>query len=145
MNVAKIAKKIVKQCRIDNPKHFKLDDHDPAERFGLSTDIAAVRPILAKGIAKHAELQQRPSCARSVGGAPAACAGVPPSATKTPVPHAVNAEFTLIREPGTVTKAVAMSFRRDVRAMTRGAAEARSGAARMPCKILVGLLLLSAP
>jgi hypothetical protein len=53
MNVAKIAKKIVKQCRIDNPKHFKLDVHDPAERFGLSTDIAAVRPILAEGIASQ--------------------------------------------------------------------------------------------
>ena len=31
MNIAKIAKKIVKQCRVDNPEHFKLDDHDPAE------------------------------------------------------------------------------------------------------------------
>ena len=39
MNVAKITKKIVKQCRIDNPKHFKLDDHDPTETFGLSTNI----------------------------------------------------------------------------------------------------------
>ncbi len=45
------------------------------------------------------------------------------SATKTPIPHAVNAEFTLIREPGTATKAVAMSFRRDIRAMTRGTAK----------------------
>jgi PPK2 family polyphosphate:nucleotide phosphotransferase len=59
MNLAKIAKKIVKQCRIDSPKHFKLDDHDPAETFGLSTDIAEVRPILAEGIAKLEELQQR--------------------------------------------------------------------------------------
>jgi hypothetical protein len=31
--------KIVKQCRIDKPEHFKLADHDPAEWFGLSTDI----------------------------------------------------------------------------------------------------------
>jgi PPK2 family polyphosphate:nucleotide phosphotransferase len=51
--------KIVKQCRIDKPKHFKLDDHDPAERFGLSTDIKAVEAILANGIAKMEELQQR--------------------------------------------------------------------------------------
>ncbi len=59
MNVAKIAKKIVKRCRIDNPKHFKLDDHDPAERFGLSTDIADVEAILTQGIARIIDLQQR--------------------------------------------------------------------------------------
>ena len=59
MNVAKIAKKIVKQCRIDNPAHFKLDDHDPAERFGLSTNIADVEAILAQGIARITDLQQR--------------------------------------------------------------------------------------
>ena len=28
--------KIVKQCRIDEPKRFRLADRDPAERFGLS-------------------------------------------------------------------------------------------------------------
>jgi PPK2 family polyphosphate:nucleotide phosphotransferase len=59
MNVAKIAKKIVKQCRIDNPKHFKLDDHDPAETFGLSTNIGDVEAILAQGIARLIDLQQR--------------------------------------------------------------------------------------
>ncbi|MGA8356491.1 MAG: polyphosphate kinase 2 family protein [Xanthobacteraceae bacterium] len=59
MNVAKIAKKIVKQCRIDNPKHFKLDDHDPAETFGLSTNIGDVEAILAQGIARIIDLQQR--------------------------------------------------------------------------------------
>src|SRR5208282_3486148 len=51
--------KIVKQCRIDKPRHFKLADHDPAERFGLSTAIADVRPLLADGIARIVELQQR--------------------------------------------------------------------------------------
>ena len=51
--------KIVKDCRIDKPRHFKLADHDPAECFGLSTDIEDVRPILADGIAKLEELQQR--------------------------------------------------------------------------------------
>ena len=39
MNFAQVAKKIVKQCRVDNPRHFKLDDHDPTETFGLSTNI----------------------------------------------------------------------------------------------------------
>ncbi len=51
--------KIVKHCRVDKPQHFKLADHDPAERFGLSTDIKDVRPILAEGIGRMTELQQR--------------------------------------------------------------------------------------
>jgi hypothetical protein len=49
--------KIVKQCRIDNPRHFKLADHDPAERFGLSTDIEEVKAILADGIARLEDMQ----------------------------------------------------------------------------------------
>jgi PPK2 family polyphosphate:nucleotide phosphotransferase len=51
--------KVIGHCRIDKPQHFKLADHDPAERFGLSTDIEDVRPILADGIARLEELQQR--------------------------------------------------------------------------------------
>jgi PPK2 family polyphosphate:nucleotide phosphotransferase len=51
--------KIVKQCRIDRPGHFKLADHDPAETFGLSTNIEDVQPILAEGIKKLADMQQR--------------------------------------------------------------------------------------
>ena len=38
-----------------------------------------------------------------------------------------------------------MSNRSDFRAMTREALQAGSGAALMPCQILGGLLLLSAP
>jgi PPK2 family polyphosphate:nucleotide phosphotransferase len=51
--------KIVKQCRIDKPRHFKLADHDPAESFGLSTDIDDVKPVLEQGIERLEELQQR--------------------------------------------------------------------------------------
>jgi PPK2 family polyphosphate:nucleotide phosphotransferase len=51
--------KIVKHCRIDKPRHFKLADHDPAETFGLSTDIEEVKPALDEGVAKLAEMQQR--------------------------------------------------------------------------------------
>jgi PPK2 family polyphosphate:nucleotide phosphotransferase len=51
--------KIVKQCRIDKPRHFKLADHDPAEHFGLSTDIDDVKPVLQQGIERLEELQQR--------------------------------------------------------------------------------------
>jgi PPK2 family polyphosphate:nucleotide phosphotransferase len=57
--IKKLAEKIVGRCRVDNPRHFKLADHDPAERFGLSTDIEIVRPMLADGIARITELQQR--------------------------------------------------------------------------------------
>jgi PPK2 family polyphosphate:nucleotide phosphotransferase len=51
--------KIVRQCRIDRPKHFRLADHDPAERFGLATDIEKIRPALSDGIARLAALQER--------------------------------------------------------------------------------------
>ncbi|MFZ0423721.1 MAG: polyphosphate kinase 2 family protein [Xanthobacteraceae bacterium] len=51
--------KIVKHCRIDKPRHFKLADHDPAETFGLSTDIEEVKPALDEGVAQLAEMQQR--------------------------------------------------------------------------------------
>jgi PPK2 family polyphosphate:nucleotide phosphotransferase len=51
--------KIVKQCRIDKPRHFKLADHDPAESFGLSTDIDDVKPVLEQGIKRLEELQRR--------------------------------------------------------------------------------------
>ena len=51
--------KIVKHCRIDKPRHFKLAGHDPAESFGLSTDIDDVKRILADSMARIEELQQR--------------------------------------------------------------------------------------
>jgi PPK2 family polyphosphate:nucleotide phosphotransferase len=57
--IKKIAETIVKKCRVESPRHFKLADRDPAETFGLSTDIKDVKPILAAGVAKLEELQQR--------------------------------------------------------------------------------------
>jgi PPK2 family polyphosphate:nucleotide phosphotransferase len=51
--------KVLKHCRIDNPRHFRLAAHDPADSYGLSTDIADVKPILADGIARLGKLQQR--------------------------------------------------------------------------------------
>jgi PPK2 family polyphosphate:nucleotide phosphotransferase len=51
--------KIVRQCRIDKPRHFKLADYSPAETFGLSTDIEDVKSTLAEGITKLADMQQR--------------------------------------------------------------------------------------
>jgi PPK2 family polyphosphate:nucleotide phosphotransferase len=51
--------KIVKHCRIDKPDKFKLADFDPAESFGLSTDIDEVRAILAEGVARLEDMQER--------------------------------------------------------------------------------------
>jgi PPK2 family polyphosphate:nucleotide phosphotransferase len=51
--------KIVKQCRIDKPDKFKLADFDPAESYGLSTDIEKVRTILADGVARLEDMQER--------------------------------------------------------------------------------------
>jgi len=53
------AAKILKACRIDKPGHCRLADHDSAERFGLASNIEDVKSILADGIARLAELQQR--------------------------------------------------------------------------------------
>jgi PPK2 family polyphosphate:nucleotide phosphotransferase len=51
--------KILQACRIEKPEHCRLADHDPAERFDLATTIEDVRPLLADGIARLTELQQR--------------------------------------------------------------------------------------
>ena len=51
--------KIVKRCRIDKPGKFTLADFDPAECFGLSTDIEKVRAILADGVARLEDMQER--------------------------------------------------------------------------------------
>ncbi len=50
--------KIIKHCRIAKPEHFRLADHDPAERFGWSTDMDDAKPILADAIARLEKLQQ---------------------------------------------------------------------------------------
>jgi PPK2 family polyphosphate:nucleotide phosphotransferase len=57
--IKKIAEAIVKKCRVDKPRHFKLADCDPGETFGLSTDIKDVESILAAGVAKLEDMQQR--------------------------------------------------------------------------------------
>jgi PPK2 family polyphosphate:nucleotide phosphotransferase len=51
--------KIVKHCRIDKPEKFKLADFDPADTFGLATDIEQVRAILADGVARLEDMQER--------------------------------------------------------------------------------------
>jgi PPK2 family polyphosphate:nucleotide phosphotransferase len=51
--------KLLQACRIDKPAHFRLADHDPAETFGLPTDLDEVKPVLADNLARLEELQQR--------------------------------------------------------------------------------------
>jgi PPK2 family polyphosphate:nucleotide phosphotransferase len=51
--------KILQACRIEKPEHCRLADRDPAERFDLATTIEEVKPLLADGIARLTELQQR--------------------------------------------------------------------------------------
>jgi hypothetical protein len=43
--------KILRHCRIDKPRHFRLARHEPAECFGLSPDADEVKDMLADGIA----------------------------------------------------------------------------------------------
>ncbi len=51
--------KILKHCRVSKPGHFRLADCDHAETFGLAVDKEDVRAMLADGIARLADLQQR--------------------------------------------------------------------------------------
>lgn len=51
--------KILKHCRVSKPGHFRLADCDPAETFSLAIDKADVKAMLADGISRLADLQQR--------------------------------------------------------------------------------------
>ncbi|MGN6570923.1 MAG: polyphosphate kinase 2 family protein [Pseudolabrys sp.] len=50
---------IAKRFRIDKPKHFRIADHDPEECAGLSIDKSEAKAMLAAGIERLADLQQR--------------------------------------------------------------------------------------
>jgi PPK2 family polyphosphate:nucleotide phosphotransferase len=51
--------KILKHCRVDKPGKFRLADHDPAATFGLSIDKADAKSMLADGITRLSEMQER--------------------------------------------------------------------------------------
>ncbi|HTP92090.1 MAG TPA: polyphosphate kinase 2 family protein [Xanthobacteraceae bacterium] len=51
--------KAVKRCRVDKPKHFRFAGRDPAEHFGLATDMEDVKPLLADSINRLEDLQER--------------------------------------------------------------------------------------
>src|SRR5512135_3913141 len=50
---------IAKRFRIDKPNRFRLSKHDPAECCGLTIDKKEAQVMLADGIERLAELQQR--------------------------------------------------------------------------------------
>jgi len=50
---------IAKRFRVDKPDKFRLSKHDPAECCGLTVDKKEAQAMLADGIERLAELQQR--------------------------------------------------------------------------------------
>lgn len=51
--------KAVKRCRIDKTRQFRIADHDPGETFGLPLDNDEVKTMLADGIVRLRDLQDR--------------------------------------------------------------------------------------
>jgi PPK2 family polyphosphate:nucleotide phosphotransferase len=51
--------KLIKPFRIENPKHFRLADHDPANTAGLDIDKQQAKSMLAHDTERLAELQER--------------------------------------------------------------------------------------
>jgi len=50
---------IAKRFRIDNPKKFRLSEHDPAECYGLTIDKSESKTLLNEGIERLSDLQER--------------------------------------------------------------------------------------
>jgi PPK2 family polyphosphate:nucleotide phosphotransferase len=50
---------IAKRFRIDGPDKFRLSAHDPAECYGLTADKKEAKAMLAEGIERLAQLQER--------------------------------------------------------------------------------------
>jgi hypothetical protein len=50
---------VAKRFRIDKPDKFRLSKHDPAECYGLTVDKKEAQTMLADGIERLAELQER--------------------------------------------------------------------------------------
>jgi PPK2 family polyphosphate:nucleotide phosphotransferase len=50
---------IAKRFRIDRPEKFRLSDHDPAECYGLTVDNSEAKAMLAEGIERLSDLQER--------------------------------------------------------------------------------------
>ncbi len=53
------SQKLIGRYRIDNPKKFRLADHDPADTGGLDVDKDEAKAILEQDIARLIDLQER--------------------------------------------------------------------------------------
>ena len=51
--------KMLERYRVDKPDKFRLADHDPADTCGLSIDKADAKSMLADGIVRLSEMQER--------------------------------------------------------------------------------------
>ena len=51
--------KLLKRFRVDKPDKFRLADYDPADTCGLDIEKAEAKAMLADGIERLAELQER--------------------------------------------------------------------------------------
>ena len=52
-----LRKALLKRYRVTGGRHFRLSDHDPADRDGLAIDEEAGRALLAEGVERLAALQ----------------------------------------------------------------------------------------
>src|SRR5262245_10882650 len=53
------ATKLISHLRVDNPDRFRLADRDPADSFGLDIEKDEARAMLAGGVKRLADLQER--------------------------------------------------------------------------------------
>ena len=53
------ADKLISQLRVDHPKRFRLADIDPADSFGLDIEKDEAQTMLAEGVKRLADLQER--------------------------------------------------------------------------------------
>ncbi len=53
------AAKLVKQVRVRKVHHFKIADVDPADTFGLDIDKAEAKELIAQGLKRLTELQEK--------------------------------------------------------------------------------------
>jgi polyphosphate kinase 2 (PPK2 family) len=51
--------KIVKKFRIDKPNKFRLAEYDPADTCGVDVDKAEAKTMLANGVERLSDLQER--------------------------------------------------------------------------------------
>jgi PPK2 family polyphosphate:nucleotide phosphotransferase len=53
------AEELIAHLRVDHPKRFRLADVDPADSFGLDIEKDEARTMLAEGVKRLADLQER--------------------------------------------------------------------------------------